>query len=495
VVVIAKPGEPVLAPEVPTPAVPKSAAKSERESVNAAEPWRLKAPKATAAKPLALPAAQSFTLPNGLTVIHSEKPGLPLASAALVLRAGQAANPADRAGLASFTAAMLLEGSTQRSAQQIADEAAQLGIALNSGAGAETARIEISGLKSSFAQGLALLADVSLNPAFTPAEVERQRAQRLAALAQQREDAEGLAVKVANRVLYGDGHPLGADGLGDEASIKATDAAALRQFWQQRYRPDQAALVVAGDVSAAELRALAERLFGAWAASPQAVAPTPLPPARPVAARTVLVDKPGAPQTALAIVGVGPRAGVPDEPAIQVMNAGLGGLFTSRLNTQLREVKGYTYGVFSGFSMGRERGAFSIRGSVRTDVTGPALLDTWKEINALRAKPMGAEELKRVRNAQLLSLPGSVDTNLAVMGAYAANWSLGLGLDHLVQAPARLAAVSAADALKAARQYVKPQDLIVVAVGDPAKVLPQLAAIRRTGVQLRQPDGELPAKK
>ncbi|MCF8206834.1 MAG: insulinase family protein [Methylotenera sp.] len=493
VVVQAVPGEPVLPPEVPTPPLPTQAAKGEREAINAAEPWRNKPPAAGPAKPLTLPAAQSFTLPNGLTVIHSPKPGLPLVSASLVLRAGQAANPADRPGLATFTAAMLAEGTTTRSAQQLAESLAALGASLHANAGAETAQVDFSGLKATAREGFALMADVVQNPAFADAEVERKRAQLLAALAQTREQPDQLASVVADRVYFGDGHPLAPSSLGDEASVKAIGSAALRQFWQGRYRPERAALVVAGDLTEAELRALVEPLFGPWRASGDAAPEQPLPPARPVAARTVLVDKPGAPQTALAIVGPGPAAGVPQAASIKVMNAGFGGLFTSRLNTQLREVKGYTYGVFSGYGMGRERGQFSIRGSVRTDVTGAALVDLGKQIQGMRTQPMGAAELQRVRNAQLLSLPGLFDTNAAVVAGYAGNWSAGQPLNAITELPARYAAVTSASALQAARDFLDPARLIVVAVGDKAKVLPQLKAIGRPA-QLRDAEGALVGK-
>jgi zinc protease len=479
VVVQAVPGEPVLAPEVDTPPLPARAAKGERESLNGFEPWRLKPPAASAPQPLALPAAQSFALANGLTVIHAPKPGLPLFSASLVVRAGQGANPPERPGLASFVAAMLPEGTTTRSAQRIAETAAALGATLTSSPGAEEARVQFSGRKAGARDGLALMSDVVMNPAFAPAEVQRVRAQMQAALAQVREEPAALAQLVGQRAVHGDGHPLAAHLLGTEASLQALNAAALRAFWQAHYRPDNAALVVAGDLSEAELRALVEPLFGGWQG--QGVAPerAPLPPARPVAARTLLVDRPGTPQTALAIVAPGPRAGLPETAPLKVMNAALGGLFTSRINHQLREVKGYTYGIYSGYAMGRERGQFGIYGSVRTDVTGAALADLFKEVDGMRAKPMGAAELKRVRNAQLLSLPGLFDTNGAVVAGYAGNWSAGLPLTTITELPRKYAAVTSAAALKAARQHLDPARLIVVAVGDKAKIAPQLKAIGR----------------
>ena len=484
VVVHALPGDKLLAAELPTPPVPAASGPGEREAMNADEAWRNKPPKPGKAAPLILPAGKRFTLANGLTIIHIAKPGLPLVSAAMVLRAGQSANAPDQAGLASFTAAMLQEGTVTRSSQQLADQLANLGTSLATGAGRDEARVSLSSLKSNFAQSLGLLADVVLHPAFSPAEVERQKSARLAALAQQRENPAALAAVMANQAVYGAAHPLGLNALGDAAAIKATNSAALAAFWRANYRPDQAALVVAGDITEAELRDLANTLFGAWPQPSQAAAAKSVPPLRSSSARLLLVDKAGAPQTALAVVAAGPRADDPEAASIQVMNAALGGLFTSRINTQLREVKGYTYGIYSGYAMGRDSGQFGIRGSVRTDVTGAALLDMFKEIETMRRQPIGAAELTRVRNSQLLSLPGLFDTNLAVVGKYGNDWALGLPADSIVKLPQKLAAVTAATAFKAARNHLDPARLIVVAVGDKKQVLPQLQAWGRKPLEL-----------
>jgi zinc protease len=490
VVMQATPGPKVLAPEVPTPPVP-TAAKGERESLNADVAWRSKQPAAGKAPVLKLPEGKRFVLANGLTVIHIAKPGLPLVSAALVLRAGQAANPADKPGLASFTAGMLQEGTKTRSAQQIADQVADLGAFMSSTAGREDARIELTSLKANFKAGLTLVADVAQNPAFADAEIQRQRASRLAALAQQREQPPAIAGAVANLVTYGQGHPLAANAIGDEASLKGMDSAALKAFWQANYRPDQAALVVSGDVTEAELRQLAGELFGGWQRPAAAPSKQAVMPMKPVSARVVFVDKPGSPQTALAVVEPGPLASNPDAESIKVMNDALGGLFTSRINNQLREVKGYTYGVYSFYSMGRDSGQFNIRGSVRTDVTGPALVDMFKEIDGMRAKPMEAAELNRVRNSNLLSLPGQFDTNRVVVGSYANYWTWERPLNAIVQLPGKISAVTAASAFKAAQQHVDPAALIVVAVGDKAKVLPQLESFGRKPLEVRDANGVL----
>lgn len=489
VVVQTTPGAQQLAAEIATPKIPTEVVKG--EAMNADEAWRNRRPASGKATALTLPAGQRFTLANGLTVVHIAKPGLPLVSANLVLRAGQLANPVKRPGVASFTAAMLQEGTTTRSSQQLADQIANLGASLNSSAAAEEARISLDCLKVNFAEGLALVADMARNPAFSAAEVERLKGSRLGSLAQQREQPGPLATVVGNQALYGEGHPLGYSALGTVDSIKGTDSAALQQFWQTHYRPDQAALVVAGDVSDKELRQLVGNLFGSWTKpAAAAVLVHPVEPAS-TKARVVLVDKPGAPQTALALISIGPRAANPMAHSVDVMNDALGGLFTSRINTQLREVKGYTYGVSSAYRMGRMTGQFGLRGSVRTDATGAALVDIFREVDGIRTKPMGTQELSRVRNSQMLALPGLFDTNSGVAQAYAHDWARGLPADSIVKLPGKLALVSADSALEAAKTYIDPDVLIVIAVGDQAKVLPQLELWGRKPLEIRDLAGKI----
>jgi zinc protease len=295
---------------------------------------------------------------------------------------------------------------------------------------------------------------------------------------------------VASAALYGEGHPLAAGPLGDEATITATTRDDLQSFWRTNYRPDRSALVIAGDIGLAEAVRLAAQNFGDWKAEGEKTVPS-LPPAHPTAARVVIVDKPGAPQTALNIVSVAPRAGVPDAQAMQVMNAGMGGLFTSRINHELREVKGYTYGIYSRYAFGRETGRFSIAGSVRTDVTGAALTDLFHEVDGTLRAPMKQAELLKSRNALLFALPGKFDTNHVIASSYADAWALNRPTDYFVTLPKQYAAVDAAKAFQAAKQHVKPGEWIVVAVGDKAKIAPQIDALGRKPVEQRGDEGRL----
>jgi zinc protease len=491
VVVETTPGQKNLAAEVATPEMPTVVVKG--DALNVDEAWRSLRPKSAKSSSMVLPSAKRFVQKNGLTILYAPKPGLPLVSASLALRVGQLANPVAKPGIASFTAAMLREGTATRTSQQLADQVANLGVQWSIGASNEDTRISMDSLKANFANGLALVADIALNPAFDPAEIERLKASRLGSLAQQRSSPGSVAAVVSNQALFGEVHPLGYSSLGDEESIKTTDASDLRKFWKTHYRPDQAALVVAGDVDEKELLKLAMRLFGQWKKPGSASRPTQALAAKTTAARVVIVDKPGSPQTALSVVSMGPLASNPKSTSVELMNAGLGGLFTSRINSQLREVKGYSYGVFSNYSMGREVGQFGIRGSVRTEVTGAALVDLFKEVDGMRAAPMQSDELNRVRNAQLLALPGLFDTNSAVAETYAIEWARGLPVDSIVKRPGKYAGVTAKSAFDAAKTFVNPEALIVVAVGDKSKILPQLEALGRKPLEVRDGSGKVVA--
>jgi zinc protease len=482
------PGTQELGPEVPTPPLAKAkAAKS--AGVNRDQAWRNRVPKAGPPPQFSLPQGQAFTLASGLTVIHQYNPALPVVAAELVVRSGSEANPVTQPGLSGFTAAMLDEGTATRSAPQIADEIAQLGAMLGTSSSADASRVSLLSLKANFAKALEVLADVAQHPSFPAAEVERQRASRLGQLSQQRDTPAAVAAAAAAGALYGAQHPYGFAELGSEAAIKATSRADLQAFWARHYVPNNAALVVAGDITREELKALAEARFGAWQRAELKPAPATAPAT--TSARLVLVDKPGAPQTALRVTTIGTDRKTPDFAPLQVMNAALGGLFTSRINTNLREEKGYSYGVFSQFMYRRAPGPFAVSGSVRTDVSGPAVAEIFKEVRGMRERPMTAAELANARNSQVLSLPGQFSTNQSVGASLANTFIYELPLDYYSRLPAAFAGVSGAQVQAAAKKYLAPEKLIVVAVGDRARIAPQLEQLKLGPAELRDADGKL----
>ncbi|HBF51079.1 MAG TPA: peptidase M16, partial [Massilia sp.] len=234
---------------------------------------------------------------------------------------------------------------------------------------------------------------------------------------------------------------------------------------------------------------LAERHFGAW----QGEEAPPFAPGKPTptGARVVVVDKPGAPQTALRLVTFGAERTSEQYPALEVMNAAFGGLFTSRINQNLREEKGYSYGVFSGFRYGRTPGPFSIAGSVRADATGASVAELLREAQAMLDKPLPEAELAGARNAQLLSLPNGFETNADIGASLAEAFVFGLPLDYYRQLPAKLAGVTAAQVQEAARRYLDPSRLIIVAVGDRKRIVAQLEKLKLGPIELRDSEGQL----
>jgi zinc protease len=481
------PGQQQLPPEPASPVPPAQQEKA--AGINRDEAWRYKAPKAGPAPHFSLPQPDTFRLANGLTVIHYYNPALPLVAARLVVRSGTDANPDDQPGLASYTAQMLEEGTAARSATQIADEVAQLGAVFASDSTADESRVSLFALKSTFAQGFDVLADVALHPAFPTAEVERQRASRVAELAQQRDEPEIVASVAAAGALYGPAHPYGYGRLGTELSNRATRREDLVDFWRRHYVPANAALVVVGDITTDALRTLAKSHLQEWPRGEAHTAEPGAPQTTP--ARVVIVDKAGAAQTALRVTSIGAARTTPDYPALEVMNAALGGLFSSRINNNLREQKGYSYGMFSQFRYDRTPGPFAVAGSVRTDVTGPSVAEIFKEVARMREQPMDAAELAGARNSQVLSLPDQFETNEGIGASLAQLFVYGLPDDYYQQLPARLGAVTAQQAQAAARKYLAPANMVVVAVGDRAKIGPQLDALKLGKTELRDSDGQL----
>jgi zinc protease len=486
-VVYAVKGTPELGPQVPTPPAP-TAAGTGTESVNVEEAWRNEIPKPGPAKALQVPVPDTAQLANGLTLILSTRRGLPIVAANLVVKSGSDTNPPDAPGLANFTVSLLDQGTATRTAVQIANQVAQLGATLNANSSMDASVVAARSLKKNFAATLDLAADISLHPSFPAEEIERQRSSRLAQLVQQRENANVLAVRISNLALYGERHPYGYTELGTEVSVRALTRDATLNFWKQNFVPNNAALVVAGDITMAELRPLAEKVFGGWQrgmpATPSLAAPAS------TQARILIVDRPGAPQTQLRVATIGAPRSVPEFQPIQVMNTALGGLFSSRINMNLREEHGYTYGAGSGFDFRRGAGPFAIATGVRTDVTAPAVTEILKEVRGMTDSPMKTEELARAKDARTQSLPAGFQTSQAAAASFAQVFIYDLGLDYYSHVAERVTAVTADQSLAAAKKYLVPERMVIVAVGDRAKIEPELRKLNIAPVEVVTPDGK-----
>src|SRR5687768_7712579 len=486
-IVHAVPGQPPAPAQGPAPSASAAGPQGEGESINVDEPWRNQAPQAGPPRPLQLATPASATLPNGLTLILNERRGLPIVSASLVIRTGSDSNPTDKSGLANFVAEMLDEGTATRTALQLADETARLGASLNTGSSMDATSITARSLSKNFAATLDLLADVALRPSFPADEIERQRAARLAQLVQQRDNPAQVATQVTSVALYGSRHPYGYTELGTEASVKGMSRQDMAEFWGRNFVPNNAALIVAGDISIAELRVLAEKAFASWQRG------APVRPAlrdpETTAARVVIVDKPGSPQTELRVAWIGPARSTPDFLPLQVMNNELGGLFSSRINMNLREQHGYSYGARSFFAFRRNGGPFTIGAGVRTDATAPAVSEIFKEVEGIIAQPVTAEQLRKAKDALANSIPAAFETSQNSVNSFSNIFIYDLGLDYYTRYAQRVNAVTAAQALDAAKKYILPGRLVVIAVGDRAVIEADLRKLNLGPVEVRDAEG------
>ena len=488
VVLHVTPGQPAPVAQLATPPVPQGAAAGAPEPINADEPWRNETPKPGPSKPLQLATPVSATLSNGLTLILSERRGLPIVAANLVLKTGSDANPLDKPGLANFVAAMLDEGTATRNALQIADQVAQLGASLTTGSSMDATTASIRSLSKNFGPTLDILADIVLHPSFPAEEIERQRASRLAGLVQQRDNPAQVAALVMASALYGAKHPYGYQEVGTEASNKAIMRADMEAFWKQNFVPNNAALVVAGDISLTELRQLAEKAFGSWAkgtpARPNLGAPST------TSARIVIVDKAGSPQTQVRVAGIGAARSSPDFRPMQVMNIALGGLFSSRINMNLREAHGYTYGASSGFSFRRAAGPFQVASGIRTDVTAPAVDEIFKELRGMVERPLTDDELTKAKDAMVNSLPGAFESSANAVGNFSNVFVYDLGLDYYTKYAAQVNAVTDEQTIAMAKRYLDPSKMVVIAVGDRAKIEAELKKLNLGAIEVRDAEGK-----
>jgi len=430
--------------------------------------------------PLTVPAARSARLANGITVTVVEQRELPLVQV-VVSFAGGSRLDASTPGIAAFTANMLDEGAAGRDAAALQSELAYLGASLQAGAEWDRLFVSLKVPVRSMGPALDLLADVVLRPTFAAAEVRRQRDLRLANLLQQRDQPNALADLAFYSIVFPPGHPYHASAGGDSVSVAAFDSGAVRRFYQQAVQPGNARVVIVGDLAEADASLQVERRFGAWRASGAVAQPAPVtvaPRAQP-ATRVYLVDKPGAAQSVINIGWPGVDRHSPDYAPLMVMNTLLGASFTSRLNMNLRETRGYTYGAGSRFSFRKVPGPFIASAAVRTNVTDSSLVEFFRELRAIRDQPARDEELQRARSYVELGLPGSLESTSQVASTASQLAIFDLPLTELSAYAARVRAVTIGDVQRVARTYLTPDRATVVVVGDLAQVRP---AIERLGL-------------
>jgi len=484
-VVYGVPGEKTLAAAVPTPPAPTSPGVP--PPAEDKEAWRNEPPAPAPASALRLPRPTRFTLANGLTVYHVEDHSLPLVTAGLVFRSGSAADPADLPGLAYFTADMLEQGTKTSDAMKIADRLHAIGTTWDVNFDMDSGARRVRSLTGNASAAMALLAEVALQPTFPEAEIERGRQDRLAALLQQKDSPPETATRVFLPALYGPNHPYGHTILGTEASLKKITRDDIARFHETEDTPGNAALVVVGDMPEAAVRKMAQERFGTWKGA--ASAARALPAGAATGSRVVIVDKPGMPQTRLLVGQLGVARNDPDYDALSVMNTILGGGFTSRINQNLREKNGYTYGTYSTVSENAGPGRLVVAGGIRTDVTGPAIAEIFKEVRGMKEGSVTEAELARARGARIQALPGRFETSGYVATQMGSLFTFGLPDDYFQTLPGRLGKITAEDLSAMARKYLVPDQMLIVAVGDRSKIAPQIEPLGLGAIALRDADG------
>jgi predicted Zn-dependent peptidase len=434
-------------------------------------------PPASGAPPaLHLPAIQKQKLANGLPVWIVELHEVPVAQINLVVLSGSSNDPPGKYGVASLTAAMLENGAGSRSALEIADAIDYLGADLGAQSGVDSSTVRLHVPVARLADALPIMADVALRPAFPKDELDRQRTQRLTSLLQGRDDPPTISSVAFSRILYGKGHRYGTPTMGTAETIKTFTSDDLRGYYTSAFRPENATLLAVGDITAAKLMPLLEKSFGGWKATGTAAAEKLPATEQPAARQVYLVDKPGSPQTQVRIGWIGVPRSTPDFFPLQVLNTILGGSFSSRLNLNLREQHGYTYGANSQFDMRAAAGPFAALAGVQTDKTSEALKEFFNELEGI-LKPVPAEELARAKNYISLRYPGGFETTGDMSRQLENALVFHLADDYFSKYVQNIQAVTAADVQRVARKYIQPGKFAVVIVGDQKAIEPGVRAL------------------
>ena len=454
--------------------------------MSAPAPDRATAPPRGPLRPFHFPAVHRRVLANGLPVLTAELRNFPIVTVDLVLDAGGLAEPGDHNGLAGLTAGLLESGAGSMSAAEIAERVDGLGLSLDSGVSWDTAQCGFTCLRSRLEPGFELLADLVRHPSFPEAEVERVRDERLASIVQRRGTPSAAADEAANRWIFAPETAFARPLAGMLRTLQGVERGQVAAFHASRYRPDAAALVAAGDASVDEIVALAERWFGDWQGGAAAVAP---PEVRPRVGGTtiVIVDRPGAVQSEIRVAHVGIERTAPDYFAATVMNAILGGTFSSRLNLNLRERLGYTYGASSSFASRRAPGTFSMSTAVQTEVTAHSVSEMLRDLREMREAPVSQAELDDARSFLAGVFPLGLQTTDGVATRLSTLVSFGLPDDYYDHHRERLLAVTADEVLDAARRRLWPDRAAIVVAGDAEKVRAPLEALDLGPVEVMDP--------
>lgn len=416
---------------------------------------------------LVLPTIQRAELANGAQLILLEKHNVPLVQVNLVVRAGYASDPASLIGLANMTADLMDEGAAGRDALQLADEIDFLGAGIGVRAAGHHTTVSLHTPLAQLGPALELMADIALRPDFPQAELERKKLERLNQMLQARDEPRAIASVAYDQTLYPE-HPYGHPTIGYPESVRAMSIDDMKGWYGDYFRPNNAFFVVVGDITMDAIKPKLEALYGDWQHGD--IPSSDWPEAEQVASREVfLVDKPGAAQSEIRIGRVGVPRLTDDYYALVVMNTILGGSFTSRLNQNLREDKGYTYGARSRFDFAELAGPFTASAAVQTNVTDAALAEFMMELNGI-LEPVPEDELDRARNYVALRFPSRFQTVAGIAGQLTELELYDLPAGYFNEYVERILAVTQDDVQRVAREYIVPDQMAIIVVGDAATI-------------------------
>ncbi|MEZ4361507.1 MAG: pitrilysin family protein [Kofleriaceae bacterium] len=445
---------------------------------------------------LRAPKLERGALSNGLKVVVAERRGLPLVQLQLLFRnAGFASDQGRPSGSAAFTMAMLEEGAGDYDALAFGDRMEELGATLSTDAGLDASSIRLSSLTEQLEPSLALLADVATRPRLADADIERIRAEWLAAIKQEKARPGSLIARLTPPLLYGAGHPyaIPPSGTGTEAGISALRREHLQAWLKDWVRPDNGTLIVVGDTTLAELKPKLEAALGAWKAPATPVPSLKLPAARlPAKARVFLVDQPGAIQANLSVSQLAPSSSDPRAIELELANAVLGGEFSSRLNMNLREDKHWAYGAYSRLRDAQGQRIWSASAPVQIDKTVESIKELAREVGeyATSKAPAKPEELKKIQSTEVLALPGSFETAAAVLRSLVDIELFRRPDAYEAERAARIRKVTLRDVTSAAAT-LKPAALTWVIVGDLKKIEAGIRALKLGDVKVLDADGKI----
>ncbi len=429
---------------------------------------------------LDFPTITHTTLANGLKVDYAQRTAVPITQLAVSFDAGDAADAPTARGVQALMVGMLEEGTTSLDAQAYSEAKERLGVDIDTSNSLDRSTVSMSALSANLAPSLALVGDVIRNPAFSPGDLARVKTQALTGIAQLQKDPNGIAARAMPALIFGASHPYAALRGGDAAAIGAASREQLVAVKDQWIRPDNAKIFVVSDRPLADLMPLLNAQFGSWnapavAKGVKAFGPIP---ARPATSRIVLIDRPGSPQSVISGGQITPLDPKSDILAVSSANDVLGGDFLSRINMDLREAKGWSYGVNGNFALRERAVPYVVSAPVQADRTGDAIaaLDT-QFAGFFGPKGVTSEELARVTANSINELPGRFETASAVLAAMMSNDLLGRPDDYYETLAARYRSQTPAAVDQAIRAAVSQRGFVWLVVGDAAKVRPQLAKL------------------